>query len=168
VQEVNVSHVARWKREQGSDPLSGSLGEAWPLPYPSELEEGSWAFRHGGRVWYCAPEDLELLRPWEEGVRVGDLEDGRYLLVSDSQDRRAVLESLGLEEEASEWPHLFVWAGDGEYVEVWGCRFDVPRLDDPAVPLFPPQGLETPSDDPDWLEAKEWEDFGGPDLPSEW
>lgn len=72
-------------------------------------------------------------------VKVSDL-DERYTLVSDSQDRRAVLESLGLEEEASEWPYLFVWAEDGEILEVWGCHF--PWLDAPAVLLFPPRAWD--------------------------
>jgi hypothetical protein len=71
-------------------------------------------------------------------VKIRDL-DERYTFVSDSQDRLAVLESLDLEEEASEWPYLFVWAENGEILEVWGCCF--PWLDAPAVPLFPPHTL---------------------------
>lgn len=67
-------------------------------------------------------------------VKVSDL-DERYMLVSDSQDRQAVLESLGLGEEASEWPYFFVWVENGEILEVWGCYF--PWLDAPVELLFP-------------------------------
>jgi len=73
--------------------------------------------------------------------RVDDLENGRYLLLSDSQERQAVLEHIGLEGELPEWPHLFAWAEDGELIEVWGCRFDVPLKEDPVVPLFPQEPL---------------------------
>ncbi|RIH85593.1 hypothetical protein [Calidithermus roseus] len=169
---------ARWRG--GSAPLGprpGSHGKAWPIPHPSECEEGSWAFEQGGKAWYCDPErDLEILGPWEEAsMRVVDLQDERYMLLSDSQDRRAVLEDLGLLGELPEWPHLLVWAENGELLEVWGCRFSPPLLEDPVVPLLPRQGEDRPVaaaeaslDDPDWLETKEWEDFGGPELPAEW
>ncbi|MCL6567615.1 MAG: hypothetical protein K6T35_01715 [Meiothermus silvanus] len=99
-------------------------------------------------------------------MRVADLQDERYVLLSDSQERRAVLEHLGLEDELPEWPHLLVWAEDGEYREVWGCHFEELLLEDPVVLLFP-RRVAAASDDPDWLEAKEWEDLEGPELPAE-
>lgn len=99
-------------------------------------------------------------------MRVVDLQDERYILLSDSQDRMAVLEHLGMGDELPEWPHLLVWAEDGDFVEVWGCHFSPPLLEDPAVPLFPRQMADYP-DDPDWLEAREWEDLEGPELPVE-
>jgi hypothetical protein len=50
---------------------------------------------------------------------------------------------------------------------VWGWRFSPPLLEDLVVPLFPRHKRDYP-DDPDWLEAKEWEDLEGPELPGEW
>ncbi|GEM88362.1 hypothetical protein [Meiothermus granaticius] len=51
-------------------------------------------------------------------MQLRNLQDSRYMLLSNTQDRRAVLESLGLEDELPEWPHLLVWAEDGEHREV--------------------------------------------------
>lgn len=70
-------------------------------------------------------------------MQVKDLQDERYVLVSHSQDREPVLEYLGLEDELWEWPHLLVWAEDGEYREVWGCYHTIPLLTDPVVRLYP-------------------------------
>lgn len=98
-------------------------------------------------------------------MQVADLQDDRYMLLSDLQDRQPVLESLGLEDELLEWPHLLVWVEDGEYREVWGCRFTPPLLADPAVRLHPkPTGYDPPEPD----EAVEWRDLEGPELPAEW
>ncbi|RYM37176.1 MULTISPECIES: hypothetical protein [unclassified Meiothermus] len=155
--------LARWKREEGGEPRPGALGMAWPDP----AGEG-WLFAHGGSEYLCYPcyeSELELIRRWDR-VKVGDL-DGRYRLISDPQDRLAVLEHLGLDGEAPEWPHLFVWEEDGEYVEVWGCHFSgLLLLGYPAVMLFPAGTLPEPDDDPgEWTE---WRDFEGPELPAEW
>jgi hypothetical protein len=62
---------------------------------------------------------------------VRDLQDSRYVLVQDSQDRLAVLEAIGKPELMSEYHTLIVWAEDGDYVEVWGTCF-VPHLTDRA------------------------------------
>ncbi len=99
-------------------------------------------------------------------MQVRDLQDSRYMLLSDLQDRQPVLESLGLEDELPEWPHLLVWAEDGEYREVWGCRFTPPLLSDPAVRLYP--RASAAPEEPDFDEAVEWRDLEGPELPAEW
>lgn len=98
-------------------------------------------------------------------MRVADLQDERYALISDSQ-RVLVLQDLGMEDELPEWPHLLVRTEDGELLEVWGCRFSPPLPEEPVVPLFPRQ--KDYPDEPDWLEAREWEDLEGPELPGEW
>lgn len=69
-------------------------------------------------------------------VTVKDLEDRNYLLLSDSQDRKAVLTLLGIPNEIFEWPHLFVLAENGEYLEVWGCASSVPYLHAPVYKLW--------------------------------
>jgi len=97
--------------------------------------------------------------------RIAELQDPRYTLISDFQERRAVLERIGLERELNHWPHLFVWAEDGVMIEVWGCHFDELFEDDPVVLLFPQEPLEAPPDDPgEWVE---WRDLEGPELPAE-
>lgn len=60
---------------------------------------------------------------------VADLPE-EALLIQNSQDRLAVLESLGLEELLDEYPTLFVLVGDAEYRKVWGIRRFVPYLDE--------------------------------------
>lgn len=69
-------------------------------------------------------------------MKVKDLEDKRYTLVSDSQDREAVLNHLGIPTEIFEWPHLLVWVENGEYREVWGCASSVPYRDAPVYKLW--------------------------------
>ncbi len=76
-------------------------------------------------------------------MRVRDL-PSEALLVQDSQDRRAVLESVGLghgpgldlEALVREYPTLFVEVGEGEYRKVWGIRRLVPYLDEPVEVLY--------------------------------
>ncbi|AFH40181.1 DUF6839 family protein [Thermus thermophilus] len=52
-------------------------------------------------------------------MRVRDLPEDA-VLVQDSQDRLAVLESLGLAHLMKDYPTLFVEVGEGEYLKVWG------------------------------------------------
>ncbi|MCX7740594.1 MAG: hypothetical protein N2047_06175 [Meiothermus sp.] len=99
-------------------------------------------------------------------MQVADLQDDRYMLLSDLQDRQPVLESLGLEDELLEWPHLLVWVEDGEYREVWGCRFTPPLLSDPVVRLYP--RASAAPEEPDFDETVEWRDLEGPEPPAEW
>jgi hypothetical protein len=63
------------------------------------------------------------------------------LLIQDSQDRLAVLESIGLAHLADSYPTLFVEVGEGEYRRVWGIERFVPYLDEPVTLL---SGAPTP------------------------
>jgi hypothetical protein len=67
---------------------------------------------------------------------VKDLQDSRYTLVQDSQDRMAVLESIGQPDLMDEYQALIVWAEDGDLVEVWGIPWAAPRLTDRAWRLL--------------------------------
>lgn len=69
-------------------------------------------------------------------MKVKDLENRNYTLLSDSQDRQAVLQVLGIPDELFEWPHLFVWSENGEYREVWGCASSVPYRHAPVYKLW--------------------------------
>jgi hypothetical protein len=51
-----------------------------------------------------------------------------YILVSDSQDITATLESIGYDGDPSDYGCLFVLVGDGDYVHVYGCESNVPYL----------------------------------------
>jgi hypothetical protein len=62
-------------------------------------------------------------------MRVRDLPEDA-VLVQDSQDRLAALESVGLAHLADSYPTLFVEVGDGEYRRVWGIERFVPYLDE--------------------------------------
>jgi hypothetical protein len=62
-------------------------------------------------------------------MRVRDLPEDA-VLVQDSQDRLAVLESVGLDHLVDPYPTLFVEVGDGEYKRVWGIERFVPYLDE--------------------------------------
>jgi hypothetical protein len=62
-------------------------------------------------------------------MRVRDLPEDA-VLVQDSQDRLAVLESVGLAHLADSYPTLFVEVGDGEYRRVWGIERFIPYLDE--------------------------------------
>jgi hypothetical protein len=62
-------------------------------------------------------------------MRVRDLPEDA-VLVQDSQDRLAVLGSVGLAHLADSYPTLFVEVGDGEYRRVWGIERFIPYLDE--------------------------------------
>jgi len=66
---------------------------------------------------------------------VADLPE-EALLIQNSQDRLAILESLGLEELLDQYPTLFVLVGDAEYRKVWGIRRFVPYLDEPVEVVY--------------------------------
>jgi hypothetical protein len=68
-------------------------------------------------------------------MRVKDLPEDA-VLVQDSQDRLAVLESVGLAHLADSYPTLFVEVGDGEYRRVWGIERFVPYLDEEVEVLW--------------------------------
>ncbi|AFV77465.1 hypothetical protein Theos_2490 (plasmid) [Thermus oshimai JL-2] len=68
-------------------------------------------------------------------MRVRDLPEDA-VLVQDSQDRLAVLESLGLAHLVEDYPTLFVEVGEGEYLRVWGIERFVPYLDEPVALLY--------------------------------
>ena len=68
-------------------------------------------------------------------MRVRDLPEDA-VLVQDSQDRLAVLESLGLAHLMKDYPTLFVEVGEGEYLKVWGIERFVPYLDEPVALLY--------------------------------
>jgi hypothetical protein len=68
-------------------------------------------------------------------MRVKDLPESA-LLVQDSQDRLAVLESIGLDHLVEDYPTLFVEVGQGEYRRVWGIERFVPYLDEPVTLLY--------------------------------
>lgn len=57
------------------------------------------------------------------------------LLIQDSQDRKAVLDSIGLDLD-EDYPTLFVEVGQGEYRRVWGIERFVPYLDEPVTLLY--------------------------------
>ncbi len=54
--------------------------------------------------------------------------DEPYILITDSQDVNAVLESIGKQDLREEYPDLFVLVGEREYLEVWGSPRLVPLL----------------------------------------
>lgn len=54
--------------------------------------------------------------------------DEPYILITNSQDVEAVLESIGRQDLREEYPALFVLVGEGEYLEVWGSPRLVPLL----------------------------------------
>jgi hypothetical protein len=66
-------------------------------------------------------------------MRVKDLPQ-EAILIQDSQDRLAVLESIGLD-LGEDYPTLFVEVGQGEYRRVWGIERFVPYLDEPVTLL---------------------------------
>ena len=68
-------------------------------------------------------------------MRVKDLPQ-EAILIQDSQDRLAVLESIGLADLAGSYPSLFVEVGEGEYRRVWGIERFVPYLDEPVTLLY--------------------------------
>jgi hypothetical protein len=68
-------------------------------------------------------------------MQVRDLPEDA-VLVQDSQDRLAVLESVGLAHLADFYPTLFVEVGDGEYRRVWGIERFVPYLDEEVEVLW--------------------------------
>lgn len=51
-----------------------------------------------------------------------------YILVSDSQDIEATLESIGYDGDPSDYGCLFALVGDGDYIAVYGCESNVPYL----------------------------------------
>lgn len=71
----------------------------------------------------------------DKPMRVCDLPP-EAILIQDSQERQAVLESLGLEELLDQYPTLFVLVGDAEYRKVWGVHGFVPYLDEPVEVLY--------------------------------
>lgn len=68
-------------------------------------------------------------------MRVKDIPE-EAVLIQDSQERRAVLEHLGLEELLEVYPTLFVEVGNAEYRRVWGLTSFVPYLDARAELLY--------------------------------
>jgi hypothetical protein len=62
-------------------------------------------------------------------MRVKDIPK-EAVLVQDSQDRIAVLESVGLAHLVGEYPTLFVEVGDAEYQRIWGLQRVVPYLEE--------------------------------------
>jgi len=68
-------------------------------------------------------------------VRVKDIPE-EALLIQDSQDRFAILESVGLAHLAEEYPTLFVEVGDGEYRRIWGLQRVVPYLEEEVELLW--------------------------------
>jgi hypothetical protein len=64
---------------------------------------------------------------------ISDLQDDKYVLITDSQDIQAVCEYLGISPKP--WGCLFVVATDGDYDEVYGCEWSVPLLTHPVLKL---------------------------------
>ena len=62
-------------------------------------------------------------------MKVRDLEQGEdvFTFVSDSQDVAEIRDELGFASE--EYDSFFVRSEDGEYIEVYGMRGTVPKLD---------------------------------------
>lgn len=67
--------------------------------------------------------------------KVKDFGD-EYSLVSDSQDRHAVLESIGFTDSMDEYGCLFVLVGEADYEEVWGVWNSVAWLEADAIRLL--------------------------------
>lgn len=67
-------------------------------------------------------------------LRVRDVPD-HYLLLCDSQDLRAVLDSIGCAEREDGAGCLFVDCADGEYRDVLLCAWAVPCLNYPLERL---------------------------------
>lgn len=65
--------------------------------------------------------------------RIAELQDPCYTLISDSQERRAVLEHIG---QPDEYQHLLIWAENGAYRQVWGIESTPPLLVDSATLLY--------------------------------
>lgn len=55
-------------------------------------------------------------------------EKPEYLLITDSQDVKAVFDHIGDTNLYEEYQGLFVKLGDGEYLEIWGFSGQVPLL----------------------------------------
>jgi hypothetical protein len=72
----------------------------------------------------------------EVKMKVMDLIDGDIVLLQNTQDRMAVLESIGLPHLLHEYPTLFVKMGEGEYVKVWGLDKVIPYLDYEVEELY--------------------------------
>lgn len=70
-------------------------------------------------------------------MKVRDLPQ-EALLIQDAQERRAVLESVGLPPMAyeEEYPTLFVLVGNAEILKVWGLTSFVPYLEERAETLY--------------------------------
>ena len=58
------------------------------------------------------------------------------ILVSDSQDIRETLESIGIKDNG-QWGCLFAIVGDGDYTAVWGCGSSVPYTFLSVTSLYP-------------------------------
>jgi hypothetical protein len=72
--------------------------------------------------------------------KVRDLPE-EALLIQDSQERRAVLESAGLPKGYLEaYPTLFVLVGNAEIERVWGLERFTPYLDAEAELIYSRQG----------------------------
>ncbi len=71
-------------------------------------------------------------------TKVKDLISGDIVLVQDTQDRMAVLDSVGLPYDLlEEYPTIFARVGDAEILEVWGCSRFIPYLDEEVDKLYP-------------------------------
>jgi hypothetical protein len=69
-------------------------------------------------------------------MKVMDLIDGDIVLLQNTQDRMAVLESIGLDHLLFYYPTLFVKMGNGEYIKVWGLDRVIPYLDYEVEELY--------------------------------
>lgn len=104
-------------------PWSPHLGLKCPV-LPAPKPKGKWGFtrsravKKGGRM------------------RVKDVPPEAVLL-TDRQDREALLESVGLPEcYLRDYPCLFALVGEGEILRVWGVPYAVPWLEAPAEELY--------------------------------
>jgi hypothetical protein len=60
--------------------------------------------------------------------KVEELQGEKYTLVSDSQDVKATLESIGKLDQLSDYGCLLVAIENGDYSEVWGVQNCTPWL----------------------------------------
>lgn len=151
-------YLARFQAGHPDIP-QGSHGLAWAA------EEGNWCFFREGKTWYCNQEDLLLLDLLEEAdIRLWQLKDQQYELITDPALCTEVMVEIGMAQQIAEWPTLLVWRNKGGIIEVWGSRFLPAFPDDPVVLLYPDFDQDDPPE-ADFDEAKEWEDLEGPELP---
>lgn len=78
----------------------------------------------------------------EEFMKVSDVNNEDYELITNSQDVQAIRNDIGAD-ESNDYETLFVKYGDGEYVEIYGMEGSVPALSNTIHRIYPKNLDET-------------------------